>query len=193
MPRRRRSPEEARSEILDAAEHLLITEGLNALTLQRVAREVGISHPGVLHHFRSTDRLGQALHERVSRRIRADLLALTEQDESHDRVAVMRRAMDTLADPGKGRLLAWLVASGRDPFPDTAETGLSQVADTLTQPGSDPEEVRYKLMLIVLSMIGESLVGDAVRKRIGLKDPEPEHFRNWLLRRVLSDSRSGSA
>ena len=52
MPRRRRSPEEARAEILDAAEHLLIEEGLSALTLQRVASEVGISHPGVLHHFR---------------------------------------------------------------------------------------------------------------------------------------------
>ena len=63
MPRRRRSPEEARAEILDAAEHLLIHEGLGSLTLQRVAREVGISHPGVLHHFRSTKHKVAKVHE----------------------------------------------------------------------------------------------------------------------------------
>lgn len=186
MPRRRRrSPEEARSEILNAAEHLLVTEGLSALTLQRVATEVGISHPGVLHHFRSTDRLAQALHERVSRRIRSDLMALADPDASIDRAEAMRRAMDALADPEKGPLLAWLVASGRDPFPDASETGLSQLADTLARPGSDPEEVRYKLMLIVLAMIGESLVGGAVRQRIGLHDTDPERFRSWLLAQVL--------
>ncbi len=186
--RRRRSPEEARSEILDAAEHLLVTEGLSALTLQRVAREVGISHPGVLHHFRSTDRLAQALHERVSRRIRSDFLALANPDDSIDRPAAMRRAMDALADPKKGPLLAWLVASGRDPFPDASETGLSQLADSLARPDSDLDEVRYKLMLIVLAMVGESLVGEAVRKRIGMEDTEPEKFRSWLLGLVLSGS-----
>ena len=77
---------------------------------------------------------------------------LADPDASIDRAEAMRRAMDALADPEKGPLLAWLVASGRDPFPDASETGLSQLADTLARPGSDPEEVRYKLMLIVLGI-----------------------------------------
>jgi AcrR family transcriptional regulator len=189
--RRRRSPEEARTEILDAAERLLVTEGLKALTLQNVAREVGISHPGVLHHFHSTDRLAQALHERVSRRIRGDFLALTNPNESLDRTAAIHRALAALADPHKGRLLAWLVASGRDPFPEAAETGLSQIADALAQPGSDPEEVRHKLMLMVLAMVGESLVGAAVRERLGMSDSDPERFRTWLLERVVSGPKTG--
>ena len=188
-PRRRRRPEEARAEILDAAEHLLVTEGLGSLTLQRVAKKVGISHPGVLHHFRSTDRLAQALHERGSRRIRSDLLELVDPEASVDRPAAMRRAMDALADPKKGPLLAWLVASGRDPFPDAAETGLSQLAETQARPGSNLDEVRYKLMLIVLAMIGESLVGEAVRKRIGLEDSDAEKFHSWLLYRSLDQSK----
>lgn len=190
MSRRRRSPEEARAEILDAAEHLLIHEGLGSLTLQRVAREVGISHPGVLHHFRSTERLAQALHERVSRRIRSDLLALAQPGAAVDRIPALRQAMDALADPAKGRLLAWLVASGRDPFPDATESGLNQLAEGLARPGADLVEVRYKLMLIVLSMIGESLVGEPVRERLGMDESDGERFRNWLLSQVIGGGQS---
>ena len=187
MPtRRRRSPEQARTEILDAAEHLLVTEGLKALTLQNVAKQVGISHPGVLHHFRSTDRLAQALHERVSLRIRGDLLALVHPGSESDRAAAIDKALEALSDPYKGRLLAWLVASGRDPFPDAAETGLSQVAEALANPGTDLEELRYKIMLMVLAMVGESLVGPAVRERLGLTDFEPSAFREWMVKRVIS-------
>jgi len=189
--RRRRTPEEARSEILDAAERLLVTEGLKALTLQNVAREVGISHPGVLHHFRSTDRLAQALHERVSRRIRGDLLALTNSSEASDRTAAIHQALEALSDPHKGRLLAWLVATGRDPFPEATETGLKQVAEALAKPGSDLEELRYKLMVMVLAMVGESLVGAAVRERLGMANSNPEDFRIWLLKRMLSSPKAG--
>lgn len=189
--RRRRTPEEARSEILDAAERLLVTEGLKAMTLQNVAREVGISHPGVLHHFRSTDRLAQALHERVSRRIRGDLLALTNSSEASDRTAAILQALEALSDPHKGRLLAWLVATGRDPFPEATETGLKQVAEALAKPGSDLEEVRYKLMLMVLAMVGESLVGAAVRERLGMSNSDAEAFRIWLLKRMLSSPKAG--
>ena len=189
--RRRRTPEEARSEILDAAERLLVTEGLKAMTLQNVAREVGISHPGVLHHFRSTDRLAQALHERVSRRIRGDLLALTNSSEASDRTAAILQALEALSDPHKGRLLAWLVATGRDPFPEATETGLKQVAEALAKPGSDLEEVRYKLMLMVLAMVGESLVGAAVRERLGMSNSDAEDFRVWLLKRMLSSPKAG--
>jgi len=186
MPRRRRSAAEARAEILTAAEHLLTTEGPSALTLKRVAQEVGISHPGVLHHFRSVDLLGQALHARLSVQIRDDLLGLFQQTEGVDRVEAMQRAMDALSDPKKGRLLAWLVSTGRDPFPDAADAGLRRVAEALTPPGEDPSEVRYKLMLVVLSMVGESLVGDAVRLRLGLGETEAGGFHRWLLGQLLT-------
>jgi len=186
MARRRRSAEEARAEILAAAEHLLLTEGPSGLTLKRVAQEVGISHPGVLHHFRSVELLGQALHERVSLRIRDDLLQLGVADPDIDRVEVMQKAMEALSDPRKGRLLAWLVATGRDPFPDASEAGLGQIADAITPPGVDPGEVRFKLMLVVLTMVGQSLVGDAVRVRLGLSEAQAQSFHPWLLRQLLT-------
>lgn len=186
MPRRRRSAAEARAEILAAAEHLITTEGPAALTLKRVAQEVGISHPGVLHHFRSVELLGQALHARLSVQIRDDLLGLFAQTEGADRVDAMQRAMAALSDPKKGRLLAWLVATGRDPFPDATDGGLRRVAEALTPPGVDPVEVQHKLMLVVLSMVGESLVGDAVRTRLGLSKEGSSDFHRWLLQQLLT-------
>jgi TetR/AcrR family transcriptional regulator, repressor for neighboring sulfatase len=190
MVRRRRSAEEARAEILAAAEHLLTVEGPSALTLKRVAQEVGISHPGVLHHFRSVELLGQALHARLSTTIRNDLLSLFRRDTGVDRITAMQQAMDALSDPRKGRLLAWLVATGRDPFPDASDEGLRRVAQALTLPGQDPAEVRYKLMLVVLSMVGESLVGDAVRVRLALSETEAAGFHRWLLGAVLTGGAS---
>ena len=187
MARRRRSAAEARAEILAAAEHLLTVEGASALTLKRVAQEVGISHPGVLHHFRSVELLGEALHARLSAQIRDDLLLLFEREAGVDRVAAMQRAMEALSDPKKGRLLAWLVSTGREPFPDASDEGLRRVAEALTLPGQDAGEVRYKLMLVVLSMVGESLVGDAVRLRLGLTADETAGFHRWLLGTVLTN------
>ncbi len=190
MARRRRSAEEARAEILAAAEHLLTVEGPSALTLKRVAQEVGISHPGVLHHFRSVELLGQALHARLSATIREDLLLLFQNRPGVDRVAAMQKAMGALSDPRKGRLLAWLVATGRDPFPDASDKGLRRIADALTLPGQDPSVVRYKLMLVVLSMVGESLVGDAVGLRLALTESEAAGFHRWLLETLLTGGAS---
>ena len=54
----------------------------------------------------------------------------------------MMRAMEELADPKKGRLLAWVVAEGHDPFPGESEAGLSQIAKGIAGDGPALEEVR---------------------------------------------------
>ena len=189
MPRRRRSREDARAEILNAAEHLLLEEGPSAVTLKRVAAQVGISHPGVLHHFRSAELLHQALHEQASLRIRDSLLSVLQGATGPDRQRGMLEAMGALADPRKGRLLAWLVATGRDPFPPADEQGLGAVAAALRKPGDDLDEVRDKLLLVVLAMVGESLVGDDLRQRLGVDPADAAAFRSRLLGQLLTRPR----
>lgn len=46
-----------RQEIVRAAEHLFSRRGYRASSLRDISREVGISHPGVLHHFTSKEAL----------------------------------------------------------------------------------------------------------------------------------------
>src|SRR5947199_358921 len=64
-PRQRRTADEARAEILDAAERILVETGPGAIRLQQVAELVGVSHPTVLHHFGTREALVAAVVERA--------------------------------------------------------------------------------------------------------------------------------
>ena len=55
MLRKRREREDA---ILDAARNLLITKGYEAMTLQDIIAEIGISKPTLYRHFSSKESLG---------------------------------------------------------------------------------------------------------------------------------------
>lgn len=191
MSRRRRTPEQARTEILDAAERLLLREGPDALKVARVAAEVGMSHPGLLHHVGSAEGLAEALHRRASAGIREDLLGLlTATDDASARRGALEAAAARLADPTKGRLLAWVLARGGSPFPPEEELGLARVADQLAF--GDVEEARFRVQLVVLAMLGDSLLGAQVRSRLGIPGQDASRFRSWmfeLLGRAQSEPR----
>jgi AcrR family transcriptional regulator len=176
MARRRRTAAEAQEEILDAAERLLLEEGPGALKIARVAKSAGMSHPGLLHHFGTAEQLHTALHRRTSARIREELLGLLAGGE--DRATAFALAMKRLADPEKGRLLAWVVASGGEPFPPVEEQGLAAVAQRLQVAG---DEGSFRVLLVVLAMLGDSMFGDAARDRLGLTPEDAPRFRRWLL------------
>ena len=75
----RRTAEEARRLILDAAEERLARQGPEGLRLQDIARDVGISHPAILHHFESREGLVRALVGRANRQLRDTLLSALER------------------------------------------------------------------------------------------------------------------
>lgn len=186
MKRRRRTAEQARTEILDAAEELLLAEGPEGVRLRAVADAVGMSHPGVLHHFGSVDLLLEALHRRTSRRLRDEVLGLMPAGAGGKDVArAIALGFERMADPREGRLLAGLLAAGFDPFPSEDERGLEIIAELLQRlrpDDADPEQTRFIVMLGVLAMIGESLVGSAVRHRAGVPDDDEAaaRFRDWV-------------
>ena len=59
--------------ILDAAEKRLREGGPDAIRLQDIARDVGIAHPTILHHFETRDGLTLALQQRAMQRLEQDL------------------------------------------------------------------------------------------------------------------------
>src|SRR5437773_2209138 len=107
----RRSAEEAQRLILDAAEKRLREGGPEAIRHQDIARDVGISHPAILHHFASRDGLTQALERRAMARLEAELVAaLSSLPARGDTVVdIIERAFATLGDAGHARMLAWRV------------------------------------------------------------------------------------
>ncbi len=70
-PRRRLSTEVRRTNILDAAAQIIVQEGLHAVTIKRVAREVGLTAPRAYHFFPSVDDLLIELARRELQAVRA--------------------------------------------------------------------------------------------------------------------------
>jgi AcrR family transcriptional regulator len=68
------SPEAGASRVdllLDAAEAVIVRDGIASLTLDAVAAEAKVSKGGLLHHFPSKDRLVESLVTRTASNIRA--------------------------------------------------------------------------------------------------------------------------
>src|SRR5689334_12601561 len=73
--RKRRSAEDTKQEILDVAEKRFVEGGPAAIRLQDIARQVGVSHPAVLHHFGSKEALVDAVVRRAILALQRDLVA----------------------------------------------------------------------------------------------------------------------
>jgi len=174
--RRRRQPEEALREILDAGERLIREEGPSALTLKRVAAEVGMSHVGVLHHVGNSQGLVERVQQRAALRVRDQLLEALGRSSGPERTQALEDAMARLGDPENGRILAWLVSTGADPFPPVQDQGLQRIDQALHG------ETRQVLLLACLAMAGEAVLGGSLRARLGLGD-QPDDLA--LTRRVL--------
>src|SRR5262245_21393772 len=130
-PRARRNAEEARREILDAAEARVLAAGPDALRLQQVAADVGVSHPAILHHFGSRDGLLRAVIARALDRLEGDLISMIGQSREGEAnvLAVMEMVHERLVGTGYARLLAWLALSGESFGPSTMR--LRAVADAV--------------------------------------------------------------
>jgi AcrR family transcriptional regulator len=71
-----------RDRILDAAENIVIRDGVSRLTLEAAAAEADLSKGGVLYHFRTRDALVSAMVERLVAAFDADLEAESAADDS---------------------------------------------------------------------------------------------------------------
>jgi AcrR family transcriptional regulator len=187
-PRTRRTADDARREILDAAERLLAASGPAALRLQEVAAEVGISHPAVLHHFGSREELIRAVVDRAVGALESDLLALLSPAAGPpDPRALLDRVFETLAAHGHARLLAWLVLSGHRPFASkAARANWAKIAEVTHAGrralGGDPSlvDTQFTVILASLVLFAEAIAGPTVFEAAGLGTSAEPRFRAWF-------------
>lgn len=112
--RRRRAPDEARQEILDAAERVFVEFQPDQVGLKDVAREAGVSHALITHYFGTYANMIEAALERRVRALRAVILERLKEAGALARpgelVAILFSALE---DPVHLRLTRWLLASER--------------------------------------------------------------------------------
>jgi AcrR family transcriptional regulator len=190
--RRRRSADEARSAILDAAERRLAESGPAAIRLQEVAADVGVSHPTVLHHFGSREALVEAVVRRALDSLQAKLLAaVNAAPASADEVSSLLDAVfDALVVGGHGRTFLWLALSGYAPSEDLHIRPLAEAVHATRRERRSGkkrmpsfEDTYFTVLLPALALLSLSAVEPAGTKEESDRDPiGPRSFRRWLAR-----------
>jgi AcrR family transcriptional regulator len=106
----RRTPAQRRDELLDAAERVLSRGGPQALTLQSVAAEAGVSKGGLLYHFSNKAELITALVERLVADTDASFARRQDgQPGSYTRAYLESTASAITADNADAVLRRWAV------------------------------------------------------------------------------------
>jgi AcrR family transcriptional regulator len=134
-PRKRRAPEEARGELLDAAERLLSERGPDAIGLRDVASAARVSHGLITHYFKTYDGLVEAVFARRAQRVSRTLLTQLEAAKLAPSASdLLQSFLAIVREPIQLRLVAWATLSGRAQQADflpRRERSLRAVADAI--------------------------------------------------------------
>jgi AcrR family transcriptional regulator len=111
--------------LLDAAERVVLRDGIGRLTLDAVADEAGVSKGGLTYHFASKDRLIEALVGRINEQCRRDHIEAIQA-----------------AEPGPGRVPRGLLRMCHDKPAEWQESMRRTSMVLLAAMVSNPELVR---------------------------------------------------
>ncbi len=180
----RRTPEEARALILSTAARRLSEYGLDGLSISGVAKEAGISHATIIHHFGSTGAMRAALLQQMTAQLLSDVVEALHEDESPDEI--LGRLFTMLSRDGHGRLLAWLALDRQQLEPGGNETAalFQNIIDTIAGDTPDRTDARLQVLLVATAAMGLSICGDPLASLIGLSEAETDRFPGWLADRL---------
>ncbi len=180
----RRTPEEARALILDVAARRLGEFGLEGLNIAGVAEAAGMSHATVIHHFGSTGAMREALFQKMTQELLADVVEALAHEELPEKV--LDRLFDMLSRDGHGRLLAWLALdqqSGNLNSSDTRDL-FKNILDTLEEEHGDRTQAKQQVFLVAVAAMGLAISGDALSDLIGMTKAERKQFPAWLAEHI---------
>ena len=193
--RTRRSAEEARERILEAAEKKLVEGGPEAVRVQPLARELGLSDAAIHHHFGSRQGLLEALLRRAGRRLKLELEALGREAAAAGRAIDLADVADAMLGlyegDGGARLALWLRLAGwRErgsgmllPLAEALHAERLRRAGAAGRPAPALEDTQRLVAMLSSSLLAETWIGTAMRRAAGLPgDRATERaYRDWLV------------
>jgi len=198
--RQRRTPEEARRLILEAAQALIVTTGPEGLRLQDIAAAAGISHPLILHHFGSREGLVRALTRQAVAELRDKLVAAMASSE-YSVEEQLDRVFNAFRD-GLAQRLAWLATVDPGSGTEGNELIMRDIADTLharrvarAPPGVaiTRDDTDALIHLVATAAFGDALYGAQLHRSAGLPatSETDRSFRLWLAALIRAHSAQG--
>lgn len=182
-PRRRfvrRSPDEARQTILDAAERVFTRFVPDEVGLREIAEEAEISHGLITHYFGTYAGLIEAtLARRLTGARTAMLERLVGATFTPDEVPLVEALAELIHEPLTLRLLGWAMMSGRSRRHEfLGDRGLRLVADGITArlaalglPAPPRERIEFAVAASVALALGFAIAGDAMDASLGREPP----------------------
>jgi TetR/AcrR family transcriptional regulator, repressor for neighboring sulfatase len=188
----RRTPEEARTLALASARRLLLADGPDAITLQSVATDLGMSHTNLIHHFGSA----AGLQSELMRQMMSELTAAIEsavmrlragKGEFRDFVDIVFDAFDR---GGAGRLAAWIVLSGEStrlaPIGEVVRDYIDSVERSADPAVQDVHErVTSATLFVTMAALGDAIIGNPLRRMVGRERDAVRRIIGRLLPVVL--------
>ena len=169
IKRTRLTQEESRFAAIEAARELLIADGPQAVTLKAVASKVGRTHANLLHHFGSAAGLQGALARSIADSVTSLIAVEVESARAGETDArvIVDRVFDAFGKEGAGPLAAWMILTGNRDALDPILESIRDLVARLTA-GHEDHHVAETTLGLVLSAIGDALLGEAIAASLGL-------------------------
>lgn len=196
-PRKRRTPEQAREEILSAAENNLIKDGIEGLRIEALSEATGMRHSNVIHHFGSADAVKSALMVRISKRLidEIDNLLRDADPSGVNTTKMVERTFAAFSKPEITALVAWHLLSGKaEPIEDLAGplTQLSQTMRERFHAFGFEEQATTENISGLINMVMSCAIGAAINQRItpyAIRKPMKDNqIRDWMTELTLIKS-----
>lgn len=193
-PRKRRTAEEAKEEILMVGTRQLREHGVAGLRLDEIAAEIGVSRQAILHHFGSREGLVREVVRGAWEGLFQDLLGLLQTEGEEGRAVspqdLIERVDDVTRKKGNARLGAWLLLSGEGLPTEMFEGALADLPRALAanRPEASLQDVQFGFLLMASVLFGDAVFGARFRQALGLPDTEADRrrFHVWLADRLWS-------
>ncbi|QDH72856.1 TetR/AcrR family transcriptional regulator [Brevundimonas sp. M20] len=190
--RRRRTPDEARSEALVFARRRLLDGGPDAVTLKAVADDLGMSHANLIHHFGSAAGLQSALMGSMVSDLAQALdaaIARLRTDEGAP-LELINAVFDAFDRGGAAKLAAWIVLRGDLSHLDPVRDAVTNLVDAVREKLGDPDgqahtRIPAAVLFIAVSAFGEALIGPPLRKMLDQDDESGRQIIAGLLPHFL--------
>lgn len=188
--RRRRTPEGARAEALASARALLLAEGPDAVTLQRVAADAGMTHSNLLHHFGTAGELRSNLMGMMVSELARALDRVVEHLRS-DAAAprtLIGMVFDAFETGGAGRLAAWIALTDNldrlEPIENAVKSLVRGVEEKFAGVGASADVhrgVTSAVLLLALMAFGDSVIGGPLKDMLERDAAAPRKVAGFLL------------
>jgi len=184
----RRTPDEARRVILDAAEASMAADGPAGIRLQDVAAAAGVSHPTILHHFGNREGLILALNRRTLEDLKVVLISAMQAADGAGPSAVA--AAFAAYRNGLAQRMIWLLQAQTEfgsaglPLFDEMVGALHALRVSIAAPGVpvDEADTRAIVHLTTIAAFGDAILGPRLRRVSGAAEElsARQDFERWF-------------